>query len=117
MPQPPPEDFEYPSGAFPDDPLRALTATAVREFEEAAGSDDAIRRALCRYFKRGYAAKYDNGELVDYLCVSNNLLEEAGLDAKEVARILKDILPAISDREIAKTALDSISAGPSTGSG
>jgi len=77
----------------------------VREFEEAAGSPDAVRRTMCRYFKRGLAASFDRGELVDLLCVSNDLLAEAGFPDAEVARILEDVLPAITDRDIA-TSLD-----------
>lgn len=100
------EKWAYPPGAFPPDPWEALYSLIVSEFEEAFGSSDAVRRALCRYFKRGLAASFDHGELVDLLCVSNDLLAEAGFPDAEVARILKDILPAITDREIAATSLD-----------
>ena len=102
----PEEKWEYPPGAFPPDPWEALYSLTVREFEEALGSAGAVRVALCRYFKRGVAASFDHGELVDLLCVSNDLLAEAGFPDAEVARILEDVLPAITDREIAATSLD-----------
>jgi hypothetical protein len=102
---PPEEKWEYPPGAFPSDPWQALYSLTVSEFEAAMGSSDAVRLALCRYFKRGLAASFDHGELIDLLCVSNDLLAEAGFRDTEVASILKDVLPAITEREIAATSL------------
>ncbi len=76
----------------------------MSEFEAALGtSDDAVRRALCRYFKRGAEHSFDHGALIDLLCVSNDLLGEAGFSAAEVDRIIGEVLPAITDREIAST--------------
>ena len=92
--------------AVPPDPFVALSERTVQDFEEALGSDEAVRRALCRYFKRGLAASFDHGELVDLLCVSNELLEEAGFSPAEATRIIAEVLPSITDREIASTPLD-----------
>ncbi len=96
----------YPADAFPPDPFPGLRARTVRELEAARGSPEAVRRALCRYFKRGLASSFDHGELVDLLCISNDLLAEAGFAEAEVGRILSDVLPTLSDREIASTPLD-----------
>lgn len=102
----PAQEWEYPPGAFPPEPWAALHSLTMREFEEALESSDSIHPALCRYFKRGLAASYDHDELIDLLCVSNDLLAEAGFPDAEVARILKDVLPAITGKEIAATSLD-----------
>lgn len=98
------ESFDYPPNAFPPDPWDTLAAATLKDLEAAVGAPDAaIRAALCRYFKRGLAAGFDHGELVDLLCVSNELLAEAGFPDSEVDRILSTILSALTDREIAAT--------------
>jgi hypothetical protein len=99
-------EWIYPPGAFPPDPAIELTAVTVRELEASRGSPAAIRVALCRYFKRGLAASFDHEELVDLLCASNDLLGEAGYARAEVEKILSEVLPALSDEEIASTKLD-----------
>jgi hypothetical protein len=102
------EDPVFPPGAFPADPWEALRARTVEELEQARelASPDAVRRALCRYFKRGLTASWDHGELVDLLCVSNDLLAEAGFPTAEADRVLSEVLPAISAREIQSTPLE-----------
>jgi hypothetical protein len=100
------EEWDYPAGAFPADPFIALRAQTLKEFEEALGSTEQIRRALCRYFKRGFALSYSNGELVDFLCVSNDLLEEAGWSAADAQRVLDQILASLTDKEIRSVSLD-----------
>ncbi len=99
------DEWEYPPDAFPPDPWDALVSTALREFEAAVGSPAELRRALCRYFKRGQAASFEYEELVDRLFVSNDLLGVAGSEA-EVARIAEEVLPTLTSREIATTSLD-----------
>ena len=102
------ERWLYPPGAFPPDPWDALHSRTVRELGDALdlASPEAVRGALCRYFKRGLASSFDHGELVDLLCVSNDLLGEAGFSSAEVDRVLSDVLPTITDREIRSTPLD-----------
>jgi hypothetical protein len=45
---------------------------------------------LCRYFKRGQLASFDHGELVDLLCVSNDLLGDAGFSPEQADEVLRD---------------------------
>ena len=99
------EQFVYPPGAFPPDPWVALKSLTLTDFEEVLGSG-AVRQALCRYFKRGTASGFDRGELIDFLCVSTDLLADAGMTDAEVARILSEVVPAISEREIQSTPVD-----------
>jgi len=101
----PPDEWRYPHGAFPPDPWDALRLVTVRELEEARSSGS-VRRALCRYFKRGLSASFHHGELVDLLCVSNDLLAEAGFSPVEGDRVLEEVLPAITQTEVAATSLD-----------
>lgn len=100
------DEWEYPPNAFPPDPWDALYAVTVKELEQAQHSPSDLRSALCRYFKRGLAASFDHGELVDLFCVSNDLLAEAGFPEPEVARTLEEVLPSITDAEIRSTHVD-----------
>ena len=73
-------------------PARCVSARPVgrarsphrARLEEAHGDADAVRGALCRYFKRGYAAGYDNEELIDSAVHLDELLAEAGFSKTEL---------------------------------
>jgi hypothetical protein len=75
------------------------------EFRQSAASEQEQRAAACRYFRRGVAAGYSHGELVDFLGVSSpSVLDMAGYSGEAALRVM-DIVADVTDEEIQTTTL------------
>ena len=81
-----------------------LTNNAVEELRAAHGDSQAIRKACCRFFKRGHEAGLSTEELVDFFAISEDLCGEAGY-AESEADSVTQLIGELSDEEIAATEL------------
>jgi hypothetical protein len=79
--------------------VRRLQNLASSELADARGDASAIRRALCRFFKRGYASGLTTGELVDFFGVSGTVVEDAGYSEATTLEIM-EVIGTLSDEEI-----------------
>jgi len=78
---------------------------AAEDFRQATSSEQEQRAAICRYLRRGDAADYSTGELVDFLGVSSpSVLDMAGYSDEAALRVM-EMLADIEDDEIQNTTL------------
>ena len=82
--------------------IKRLTNIAIEELHASHGNRDAVRAACCRYFKRGYEAKFTTGELVDFFGVCGTVCEDAGFTEAESVEVMK-VIGELTDEEIAST--------------
>jgi hypothetical protein len=87
----------------PDGDHSKFTRLTADDFRQAATTGQEQRAAICRYFRRGAAAGYATGELVDFLGVSSpSILDMAGYP-DEAAACVMETLADITDEEIQST--------------
>ena len=67
---------------------------------ENNGNPGEIKKACCRYFKRGYGMDISTEELVDFFGVSGTVCEDAGYTEKEALDVMR-LIGDLSDEEIA----------------
>jgi hypothetical protein len=80
--------------------LREFTRLAAEDFRQSAATEQKQRAAICRYLRRGAAADYSHGELVDFLGVSSpSVLDMAGYSDEAALRVM-ELLADITDEEI-----------------
>jgi hypothetical protein len=83
-----------------DSEYNAFMRLAADDFRQSAATEQEQRAAICRYFRRGFAAGYTNGELIDYLGISSpSVLDMAGYPDEAAQRVM-DMLADIMDEEI-----------------
>jgi hypothetical protein len=84
---------------------REFMRLAAEDFRYSASSEQEQRAAICRYLRRGGAAGYSTGELVDFLGVSSpSVLDLAGYSDEAALRVM-EVLADIEDEEIQSTTL------------
>ena len=85
--------------------LREFMLIAAEDFRQSISSEQEQRAAICRYLRRGAAADYSTGELVDFLGVSSSsVLDMAGYSDDAALRVM-EMLGDIEDEEIQNTTL------------
>jgi hypothetical protein len=93
------------SSADYEQSVREFTQLAADDFRQSAATESEQRAAICRYFRRGAAAEYSYGELVDFLGVSSpSVLDMADYSVKAAQRVM-EMLADITDEEIQSTTL------------
>jgi hypothetical protein len=93
------------SGFHHERSLREFTRLAAEDFRQSVATPQEQRAAICRYFRRGAAADYSHGELIDFLGVSSpSVLDMAGY-SDEAALQVMEMHADITDEEIQGTAL------------
>jgi hypothetical protein len=92
-----PTDYERSVGEF--------VRRAADDFRQSVATEEEQRAAICRYFRRGVAADYSHGELIDFLGVSSpSVLDVAGYADKAAQRVM-EMLADITDEGIQSTRL------------
>jgi len=85
--------------------LSEFTRLAADDFRQSAASEQGQRAAICRYLRRGAAANYSHGELVDFLGVPWPSKNKMAGYSDEAALYVMEMLADITDEDIQSTGL------------
>ena len=88
-----------------DSEYNAFMRLAADDFRQSAATEQEQRAAIFRYFRRRFAARYANGELIDYLGISSPSVLGMADYPDDAAQRVMDMLADITDEAIQSTIL------------
>jgi hypothetical protein len=85
--------------------VREFMRLAADDFRRSAVTEQEQRATICGYFRRGAAAGYSHGELIDFLGVSSPSVLDLADYSDEAAQRVMEMLADITDEELQSTGL------------